>query len=299
MTRFLYNGAMLNNPPNDDPNRHLMELNAKMPLMMDDGSKAIRERLSTDNIKVWNSDLDVTMRSVRASGMKTERVDILEQEMRKHINQMRKERNHYEDRANALDRSGVSTSWLGSLASSVIIFVLDVVAFTFTFFALMDSIFSQQEIPPLDTTQMGVVAMIVAIAASVAMKFIAPGAVRNKAVLVVYGLAWAGFAVADISYLIRKGIGNVGVAMTALLLVMSVATYLHALHTSQKSPSRKTSLREYAGAYASYQTHLHKWIHALDRLQRHPQKGLADILQTQYWDMSSEPEAADPGVAPA
>lgn len=283
---------------NDDPNRHLQELDTKVPLVHEVEAEAPESKNGHTKVKVARPNLDYlsltnlkdrlakAMEGLRASGFDANKCNEYEADMKQHIDLLRIDRDNYLDCASALDNAASASSWFNSAFYSLVVFVLDVVAFTFGYYVLQQSLFSQQDVPPLETPQMFIIASILAIGTSVGMKMLAPHAVKSNGARVLFWAAWILIAIADIDYLRRQNIGNVAYYMTGLLVVMSGVTYHHAVKANVQRPGRKQALAAYSEAYRQYQRRLHQWEHALKRLRSEPQKGLADILQADYFDFS-------------
>ena len=115
------------------------------------------------------------------------------------------------------------------------VFILDTLAFTFTFFGLFETLFeaSQHGIDPglRDPVPYLIIipsAAVVAAFVTLAIKKLAAGAVKDRGAKIAYFAGWILFACADFYYLMSKNVTGVGVIATGLLVVMCALTLVHA-----------------------------------------------------------------------
>jgi hypothetical protein len=143
--------------------------------------------------------------------------------------------NQWNMAANALDHGLVSN--FTKYSSLVGVFILDTMAFTFTFYGLFETLYEAQQHgkplelrDPIPHLQLISMAAFVAAFVTLAIKKLAEGATKDKKAKVAYFAAWSLFAIADFYYLATKGVVGVGAIATGLLVVMCAITLLHAHH---------------------------------------------------------------------
>lgn len=277
---------------NRDPNRHLPELNARVPVLVDGPNGAARkQKIDRPRLDPIDPDgladrLDIAMRHARKSGLEAEECDSMEKMMEECVRHLLTDRNNYYGRANELDRRS-HANWLSTGFSNILVFILDLGVCSGSGFVLLTSLNSHQPIPLFDSAQMAIGALFLGtIGATLAKKF-APQAVSNKVFLALYVLVWLLYAAADFQYLFKNGAGGAALVLTALVILMAGVTYAQASKSTASNLPRKQALKAYDDAYTQYQERLHKWEHAIDMLERHPERGipgLKEILKDAYFN---------------
>jgi hypothetical protein len=261
-----------------DLNRYLPELDKTVPVL-DGKTKVPRVPLDYVSPRHLEAQLASVMEAVR---QQNPQADHIKNDLDSHMRSLLDSRDNYDDRAKMLDATKGYKGGFTQVAGSIGMFLLDIGAFTFTFYALIDAVRSGER-PAPEVTEILQMAVPLAIMASVMIKIISGGVADFRKAIYPYIAVWSLFAMADISYLLRRGIANVGVAMTAFLMGTCLANFFQAKkHATGKS--RPDDLKLYGRAYDNYQLKLHQWKHAIIRLRQEPKSGVDDILHRDVFD---------------
>jgi hypothetical protein len=215
----------VNDLGNHDPNRHRPTLDAVRPLP---------DNQSRHYVGIYTQQyIDEQCRAI-ALVLRTASLDpAIEQFKANYNNNV----NLWVGASNRLDRGIVSnfTKW----SSLIAVFILDTMAFTFTFYGLFETLLESQRagvnknmLPPIDQTMLIVSAAFVASFVTIAIKKLAEGSVKDKSnkATIAYFVTWTLFAIADFYYLASHGVVGVGVIATGLLIAMCAITKVHAHH---------------------------------------------------------------------
>jgi hypothetical protein len=215
----------MNDLGNNDPNRHRPTL---------DAVRQLPDNQTRHYVGIYTQQyIDEQCRAIALELRTTSLDPAIEQFKANYNNNV----NLWVGASNRLDRGIVSnfTKW----SSLIAVFILDTMAFTFTFYGLFETLVESQRagvnknmLPPIDQTTLIVSAAFVASFVTIAIKKLAEGSVKDKSnkATIAYFVTWTLFAIADFYYLASHGVVGVGVIATGLLVAMCAITKVYAHH---------------------------------------------------------------------